>query len=216
MNDGRCIIPRLKNRDNRDNEPASRRRLKRPSDGRHSQDSIGSKMAFQHLSTASLLSVFLPRISQPTVSFASRTTTLFARQLSHPLLPTLALAIPSSIHLNIPGLLSDLWDSVLRAVPKKKTSHMKKRHRQMAGKGLKDVTELNKCSGCGAVKRAHVLCPYCVAGEFDTSNKSSCSLIISDRDPEHVQEDHGAKNGTSCEECSQGRSISLSRTSAPS
>ncbi|KAI4838661.1 WD40 repeat-like protein [Aureobasidium sp. EXF-8846] len=39
---------------------------------------------------------------------------------------------------------------------------MKKRHRQMAGKGLKDVTSLNKCSGCGRVKRAHYLCPHCV------------------------------------------------------
>ena len=38
----------------------------------------------------------------------------------------------------------------------------KKRHRQMAGKGLKDVTALNKCSACGQLKRAHVLCPYCV------------------------------------------------------
>lgn len=41
---------------------------------------------------------------------------------------------------------------------------MKKRHRQMAGKGLKDVTALNKCSSCGHVKRAHLLCPYCVSG----------------------------------------------------
>ena len=32
----------------------------------------------------------------------------------------------------------------------------------MAGKGLKDVTALNKCSACGRLKRAHVLCPYCV------------------------------------------------------
>jgi len=51
----------------------------------------------------------------------------------------------------------------LKAVPKKKTSHMKKRTRQMAGKGLKDVTALNKCSACGHLKRAHLLCPYCVA-----------------------------------------------------
>jgi len=39
---------------------------------------------------------------------------------------------------------------------------MKKRHRQMAGKGLKDVTSLNRCSACGHIKRAHLLCPYCV------------------------------------------------------
>jgi ribosomal protein L32 len=60
-----------------------------------------------------------------------------------------------------------LWDSVLRAVPKKKTSYMKKRSRFMAGKGLKDVTALNKCSACGHVKRAHILCPYCVKGKLE-------------------------------------------------
>jgi ribosomal protein L32 len=69
---------------------------------------------------------------------------------------------PAALSLNVPGLLSDVWDSVLRAVPKKKTSHMKKRHRQMAGKALKDVKNLNTCSGCGQLKRAHVLCPHCV------------------------------------------------------
>ncbi|CAI7642609.1 unnamed protein product [Penicillium manginii] len=73
-----------------------------------------------------------------------------------------AFALPISI--TIPPLLADLWESVLRAVPKKKTSHMKKRHRQMAGKALKDVQSLNKCPGCGQVKRAHLLCPHCVRG----------------------------------------------------
>ncbi|KAE8156051.1 hypothetical protein BDV40DRAFT_282319 [Aspergillus tamarii] len=68
----------------------------------------------------------------------------------------------AALSLNIPGLLTDIWDSVLRAVPKKKTSHMKKRHRQMAGKALKDVKSLNTCPGCGQIKRAHVLCPHCV------------------------------------------------------
>jgi large subunit ribosomal protein L32 len=81
-------------------------------------------------------------------------------------LPSLAFAIPSAIQLNVPGLLEGIWESILRAVPKKKTSHMKKRHRQMAGKGMKDVTSLNKCSACGHVKKAHFLCPYCVAGEL--------------------------------------------------
>ncbi|GKZ31140.1 hypothetical protein AbraIFM66950_011281 [Aspergillus brasiliensis] len=69
---------------------------------------------------------------------------------------------PAAISLNIPGIMEGLWDSVLRAVPKKKTSHMKKRHRQMAGKALKDVKSLSTCSGCGQVKRSHVLCPHCV------------------------------------------------------
>lgn len=74
------------------------------------------------------------------------------------------LAIPLSISLNVPPILSELWESILRAVPKKKTSHRKKRQRFMAGKALKDVTALNKCSACGKVKRAHLLCPYCVTG----------------------------------------------------
>jgi ribosomal protein L32 len=68
------------------------------------------------------------------------------------------------MQLNVPGLIEGIWESILRAVPKKKTSHMKKRHRQMAGKGMEDVTALNKCSACGHIKRAHVLCPYCVNG----------------------------------------------------
>lgn len=76
--------------------------------------------------------------------------------------PLAALAIPLSLP-SIPSL-SDIWEGVLKAVPKKKTSYMKKRTRFMAGKGLKDLTNLNKCSACGRVKRAHFLCPYCVDG----------------------------------------------------
>lgn len=87
----------------------------------------------------------------------------FSQQLARPLFG-FPLAIPISISLNVPPLLSGLWESILRAVPKKKTSHRKKRQRFMAGKALKDVTALNKCSACGKVKRAHLLCPYCVAG----------------------------------------------------
>ncbi|TKX23009.1 putative ribosomal L32p protein [Elsinoe australis] len=64
--------------------------------------------------------------------------------------------------ITLPWALSDIWESVLRAVPKKKTTHNKKRHRQMAGKALQDVTALNSCSGCGRVKRAHTICVYCI------------------------------------------------------
>ncbi|RDW60817.1 hypothetical protein BP6252_12200 [Coleophoma cylindrospora] len=119
-------------------------------------------MAALHATTSSILSSFLPRMSQPTISMASRAATLYSRQLSLPQIPVLAFAIPSAIHLNLPGWVEGLWDSILKAVPKKKTSHMKKRSRQMAGKALKDVTSLNKCSACGHIKRAHLLCPYCV------------------------------------------------------
>ncbi|TVY19108.1 Meiotic recombination protein rec14 [Lachnellula arida] len=119
-------------------------------------------MASAHVTARSILSSFLPRLSAPTASTTSRNTVLFSRQLSLPLLPRLAFAIPSAIQLNVPGLLEGIWESILRAVPKKKTSHMKQRSRRLAGKGLQDVTSLNKCSACGNVKRAHYLCPFCV------------------------------------------------------
>lgn len=64
----------------------------------------------------------------------------------------------------VSSLLAGIWESILRAVPKKKTSHMKKRHRQMAGKALKDAIDINTCSGCGEPKRSHMLCPTCVSG----------------------------------------------------
>ncbi|CAO1600981.1 hypothetical protein XANCAGTX0491_004651 [Xanthoria calcicola] len=84
-------------------------------------------------------------------------TQLVPRILSFGVLPSISPRLDA-----LPSFLSDLWDSLLRAVPKKKTSHRKKRQRFLAGKALKDVTSLNKCSACGNVKRAHLLCPYCV------------------------------------------------------
>jgi large subunit ribosomal protein L32 len=96
---------------------------------------------------------FLQRLSQPFGAF----TTPFG-----------ALAIPSLSLPKIPSL-ADIWDGILNAVPKKKTSYRKKRQRLMAGKGLEDITALNRCSACGRVKRLHILCPYCVDGELHRS-----------------------------------------------
>ncbi len=100
--------------------------------------------------------------------FLRRTAARFASALqswpSRPLLSA-SIAIPA-IAINIPGLVSDIWEGILKAVPKKKTSHRKKRQRQLAGKALKDVKAINECPGCGRPKKAHTLCPYCVAGEF--------------------------------------------------
>ena len=81
--------------------------------------------------------------------------------LSQLLLP---IALPSSISLQLPSL-GSIWDSILKAVPKKKTSHRKRRQRLLAGKALKDVTNLEKCPGCGNVKRTQHLCPFCVRGK---------------------------------------------------
>lgn len=83
------------------------------------------------------------------------------------LLPTIprmstAITIPTITHLNIPSLLPDLWESILRAVPKKKQSHSRKRMRQLAGKALQDNKALNRCPACGGVKRKNVLCETCV------------------------------------------------------
>lgn len=76
-------------------------------------------------------------------------------------------AFPLAAFSGVSDVLREIWDGLLRAVPKKKTSHRKKRQRQMAGNALKDVTNLVKCSACGKTKRGHVLCPYCVEGTFD-------------------------------------------------
>ncbi|KAE8453058.1 hypothetical protein EG329_012245 [Mollisiaceae sp. DMI_Dod_QoI] len=135
-------------------------------------------MAAAHSTTSSILASFLPRFSSPTISNVSRFTTVFSRQLSHPLLPSLSIGIPSAIQLNVPGFIEGLWESILKAVPKKKTSHMKKRSRLLAGKGMKDVTALNRCSACGHIKRAHLLCPYCVKeiqGMFKGDNQKTTS-----------------------------------------
>ncbi|RKU41387.1 hypothetical protein DL546_004401 [Coniochaeta pulveracea] len=109
-------------------------------------------------------STLMPRLSSTVLSSTFRFGTVYSRQLSLPALPSLVLSVPASLQWNLPSLPSwtDIWESILRAVPKKKTSHAKKRHRQMAGKALKDVTSLCKCPACGQTKRMHYLCPHCL------------------------------------------------------
>jgi ribosomal protein L32 len=106
---------------------------------------------------------FLPRLAAPALPSLSRWATFYTTRFTPSLLPSLAIAIPG-VSLNLPNLLDDIWESVLRAVPKNKTSHSRKRHRQMAGKALEDVNHLCKCPGCGAVKRTHRLCQQCLEG----------------------------------------------------
>lgn len=97
-------------------------------------------------------------------TFATAFGTLCSRNII-----SASIALPA-ITINIPDLVSDIWEGILRAVPKKKTSHMKKRHRQLAGKALKDVKAVNQCPGCGRPKKAHTLCPYCVAEIYESWN----------------------------------------------
>ncbi|KAK9769926.1 hypothetical protein SCAR479_13391 [Seiridium cardinale] len=119
--------------------------------------------AVQHLRLASAVSSLLPRLSTTAFTSSLRSTLLFTqqRQSPYPSWPSLAIAIPAALQ-SIPGLLGDIWEGILRAVPKKKTSHMKKRHRLLAGKALKDVTSLSKCPACGHTKKMHTLCPQCM------------------------------------------------------
>ncbi|CAI4217210.1 unnamed protein product [Parascedosporium putredinis] len=107
-----------------------------------------------------LASMVLPRVSAPIILSSSRWATFTPRR-SHTRYSSLSLGLPG-IQLSLPTLLGDIWESILRAVPKKKTSHSKKRHRQMAGKALKDVNSLCRCPGCGQTKRMHRLCPHCM------------------------------------------------------
>lgn len=76
--------------------------------------------------------------------------------------PSLTFLPALSLFPDVGSLLRDIWESVLRAVPKQRTSHSKSRHRRMAGKALKDLIAVVKCPSCGRPKRSHYLCPYCV------------------------------------------------------
>lgn len=111
-----------------------------------------------------LLQILVPALNGPIQPILNLP---FFHRLSQPfrLIPTpfAAFALPLPLIPSIPSV-SDIWEGILKAVPKKKTSHRKKRQRFMAGKGLKDLTSLNRCAACGRVKRAHILCTYCVAG----------------------------------------------------
>ncbi|KAK8094033.1 hypothetical protein PG997_000718 [Apiospora hydei] len=126
--------------------------------------------AIQQFRFASAVSSLLPRMTSTPFASSFRSALLFSqqtRQAPYQTWPSLAIAIPAAIQ-SIPGLLGDIWEGILKAVPKKKTSHMKKRHRQMAGKALKDVNNLNKCPVCGHTKKMHTLCPQCMGTDKAT------------------------------------------------
>ncbi|KAK1754746.1 hypothetical protein QBC47DRAFT_384835 [Echria macrotheca] len=130
--------------------------------------------AIPTMRTAFSGSSLLPRQMPAMFSAIQRIQVTRQYRFTLPFLPSLALAVPASFQLglpSLPSLLEGIWESILRAVPKKKTSHMKKRHRQMAGKALKDVTSLCKCPACGQTKRMHYLCPNCASKLTEMMNK---------------------------------------------
>lgn len=126
-----------------------------------------TKQFFCVLATVTMAAVsasLLPRLSAPTLVASSRWATLSFRQFTQKLFPTLSIAIPG-LSLNLPTI-DDIWEGLLRAVPKNKVSHSRKRHRQMAGKALEDVNHLCRCPGCGEIKRTHRLCQTCLEGKL--------------------------------------------------
>lgn len=155
-------------------------RLHRSSCNRPRLPFQSSKMALRQGAWPSLpLLAPLSILWQPRASAPSALTV--SRQLTSKML--IQLAIPISVSLTIPPILFGIWESILRAVPKKKTSHRKKRQRFMAGNALKDVTSLNKCSACGNVKRAHLLCPYCVKGRLRCSSPDDQFTLLTQTCP---------------------------------
>lgn len=72
-------------------------------------------------------------------------------------------SIPSiSISLRLPVGIDG--SGIVYAVPKKKTSHRKKRQRQLSGRNqVNPLNNLNRCPACGNYKRAHTLCMNCVS-----------------------------------------------------
>lgn len=98
-----------------------------------------------------------------------------------PKLPSIGISIPSllggseksvgkSLQERVEEALKDEEDpffidnGFLRAVPKKKVTHQRKRRRQLApgSKQLKYLHNLNRCPSCGHYKRSHTLCMHCV------------------------------------------------------
>ncbi|KAJ2065145.1 hypothetical protein GGI17_000556 [Coemansia sp. S146] len=92
-----------------------------------------------------------------------RATTAFPR-ISYTLGAAMGLAARSPLGTSLGaglGLLGDMLNEmILRAVPKQRTSHSKKRKR-MATKGLKNRHDLVPCSGCGRPKLTAHICLNC-------------------------------------------------------
>lgn len=93
----------------------------------------------------------------------------FHLALSHPIISPVVPPLVSLPKILLPSMSSTLipiftgiWDAILRAVPKKKTTHSRKRKRQLVGKALEDKRNLTRCEACGDWKLLHTLCGNCV------------------------------------------------------
>ncbi len=79
----------------------------------------------------------------------------------HVNLGTVQVAYPELVPAELPGTICDSWDGFLWAVPKKRTSHSRKRKR-MTNKYLKPIRNYTVCPKCQNLKLLHVLCGHCL------------------------------------------------------
>ena len=79
------------------------------------------------------------------------------------ILQNLPSIFPSLTGIKIPSILEIIGTSILLAVPKKKTTHSKKRMRS-SGKYLKNLQNIVKCPFCGNPTLMHHLCHNCFTG----------------------------------------------------
>lgn len=87
-------------------------------------------------------------------------------------------AVSNPIHVHdVPCEPNTIWDGYLWAVPKKRTSHSKKRMR-MAHKYLKPKHHYQTCPHCQNLKLQHMLCGHC----FRETMKRTAELRNSSRE----------------------------------
>ncbi|KAL7416429.1 hypothetical protein BDY24DRAFT_379725 [Mrakia frigida] len=135
-------------------------------------------MASLHLTTTSRTSSSLLKSL-----FSSPSSTGLFSSLALPLPPSSS-SSPSALGSSTPGLaplgslLQDLWETILRAVPKTRTSHSKKR-RRATNKQLKDKLDITSCRACGRPKLSSSICPHCKSAiQRDAKNEKRVLGLI--------------------------------------
>lgn len=121
------------------------------------------------LKTAGLLGLgesLLPRVGIPSIKIGV-TVPAFLQPEQNNQSNTLKEHLCDHQHEHCNDLLNEgleIDSGILKAAPKKKTSHMKRRQR-LYGPGDKHIKlkeNLNRCPACGHYKRSHFLCMNCV------------------------------------------------------
>ena len=125
---------------------------------------IGQRSILQRNSVLYRIAIFSGVVSPPLINDCTPSMQFMYQHIYYPL------ALEPCYH-NAPWSLVDEtaelgdeslpWDGVLWAVPKKRTSHSKKRMR-MTHKYLKPKHHYTVCPNCNNLKLLHVLCGHCL------------------------------------------------------